>query len=62
MTDELTREIDEIYAKAYAYLMNRRRVRLARAAQLSEQASTAVTQDITEQNTVDNDVHTDETV
>jgi len=60
MTDELTLEIDEIYAKAYAYLMNRRRVRLARAAQLSEQASTAVAQDMTEQNTVENDVHTDE--
>ncbi len=61
MTDELTLEIDEIYAKAYAYLMNRRRVRLARAAQLTEQASTAVVQDITEQNSVENDVQTDET-
>lgn len=61
MTDELTLEIDEIYAKAYAYLMNRRRVRLARAAQLAEQASTAVVQDITEQNSVENDVQTDET-
>ena len=61
MTDELTPEIDEVFAKAYAYLMRRRHIRLARIAQQLEQTTTQMSQDVLQQNVVADDVHTHET-
>ena len=61
MTDELTPEIDEVFAKAYAYLMRRRHIRLARITQKLEQTTTQMSQDTAKQTVVADDVNTDET-
>ena len=61
MTEELTPEIDEVFAKAYAYLMRRRHIRLARIAQQLEQTTKQISQDTAKQNVVADDVNTDET-
>lgn len=61
MTDEMTPEIEEVFAKAYAYLMRRRHIRLARATQQTEQISPATPQDVTDQNPPANDRGINET-